>query len=106
MDEKGNLSPDTVLSLVQKSTCLVSIMHANNETGVLMPIQEIAEKLQALNSSRIENGDKTIFFHCDAAQTIGKVKVDVQNLKVDFLTIVGHKVNESKLQIQESRLLN
>lgn len=68
-------------------------MHANNETGIIMPIKEIAEGLKRINSTRAKNNLPKIYFHTDAAQTIGKVKVDVQQLGVDYLTIVGSKVS-------------
>jgi selenocysteine lyase len=73
-------------------------MHANNETGVIMPISQIGERLESVNEERRRNGHTRIYFHSDAAQTIGKIPVDVQELKVDYLTVVGHKV---RLQCSE-----
>ncbi|XP_021968183.1 selenocysteine lyase [Folsomia candida] len=87
----GQLRPESVLSLVNNRTCLISVMHANNETGVLMPIMEIGQALKALNVSRSQNNLPKIYFHTDSAQSLGKVKVDVKQLEVDYLTIVGHK---------------
>ena len=69
-----------------EKTALVSIMWANNETGLIFPIKELASLCR-------ENG---ILFHSDAAQAIGKVKVDVQEAPVDFLTFSGHKFHAPK----------
>ena len=77
---------------IRPSTCLITIMQANNESGVIMPIQEIAEKLAVENQRRLKDGLPKIFFHTDAAQTIGKIQVDVKQLNADYLTVVGHKV--------------
>merc|ERR1712179_894396 len=62
-------------------------MMANNETGVIQPIQEIGLMIRRLQKDR----KFKILFHTDAAQAIGKIKVDVAELGVDYLTIVGHK---------------
>ncbi|CAG2114894.1 unnamed protein product [Medioppia subpectinata] len=64
---------------------------ANNETGVIQPIREIGANLAKTNAQRVANGLPKVGFHCDAAQAIGKVEVDVQDLRLDYLTIVGHK---------------
>jgi selenocysteine lyase len=66
-------------------------MHANNETGVIMPISEIGKKLEIINTNRGRQNLPQIYFHTDAAQTIGKINVDVKELQVDYLTVVGHK---------------
>lgn len=80
---------ETVMAAVRPSTCLVSIMMANNETGVLMPIRELCQRVRALNKQR--QCHPRILLHTDAAQAIGKVPVDTHDLGVDYLTIVGHK---------------
>ncbi|XP_029471851.1 selenocysteine lyase isoform X1 [Rhinatrema bivittatum] len=80
-----------VMSAVRPNTCLVSIMMANNETGVLMPISELSRRIKILNQKRVASGLPWILIHTDAAQALGKVRVDVQELGVDYLTIVGHK---------------
>jgi cysteine desulfurase len=77
VDVEAALTPDTVL---------VSIMHANNETGTIQPIAEIAAVTH----------DHGILLHSDAAQSLGKVGVDVADLDVDLLTIVGHKMYAPK----------
>ncbi|XP_055673009.1 selenocysteine lyase isoform X2 [Falco peregrinus] len=75
--QSGRVEVDDVLAAVRTTTCLVSIMLANNETGVIM--------------RRVAEGLPRILVHTDAAQMIGKGRVDVQELGVDYLTIVGHK---------------
>lgn len=80
---------EDVMAAVRPNTCLVSIMLANNETGVLMPVREICQKVKALNKQRPRY--PRILLHTDAAQALGKVRVDVCDLEVDYLTIVGHK---------------
>ncbi len=63
------------------STILVTVMHANNETGVIQPIEKIAEITK-------KHG---VLFHSDAAQSIGKIETDIQKLGVDLLSVAGHK---------------
>ncbi|KAM6305022.1 selenocysteine lyase [Aegotheles albertisi] len=87
----GQAEVDDVLAAIRPTTCLVSIMLANNETGVIMPIAELSQRLRALNQRRAVEGLPRILLHTDAAQMIGKGHVDVQELGVDYLTIVGHK---------------
>ena len=68
----------------------MSIMLANNETGAIFPVSEIMSK--AKDWARKNRPDSTpLFCHTDAAQAIGKMKVDVEVLNIDYLTIVGHK---------------
>ncbi|XP_074448082.1 selenocysteine lyase isoform X5 [Larus michahellis] len=87
----GQAEVDDVLAAVRPTTCLVSIMLANNETGVIMPVAELSQRVRALNQRREAKGLPRILVHTDAAQMIGKGRVDVQELGVDYLTIVGHK---------------
>ncbi|NXC27001.1 SCLY lyase, partial [Campylorhamphus procurvoides] len=87
----GRAEVDDVLAAIRPNTCLVSIMLANNETGVIMPIPELSRRIQALNQRREAEGLPRVLVHTDAAQMIGKGRVDVQELGVDYLTIVGHK---------------
>ncbi|XP_030072272.1 selenocysteine lyase [Microcaecilia unicolor] len=87
----GQAEVDDVMSAVRLNTCLVSIMMANNETGILMPISELSHRIKSLNQKRVASGLPRILIHTDAAQALGKVRVDVQELGVDYLTIVGHK---------------
>jgi len=74
------------------NTALVTIMHSNNEIGTIQPIAQISKIIKAFNKS----SNTSILFHSDAAQSIGKVIVDVQELNVDLLSIVGHKFGASK----------
>ncbi|KAJ7405168.1 Selenocysteine lyase [Willisornis vidua] len=90
----GRAEVDDVLAAIRPNTCLVSIMLANNETGVIMPIPELSQHMQALNQRRAAEGLPRVLVHTDAAQMIGKGRVDVQELGVDYLTIVGHKAAE------------
>ncbi|XP_062439140.1 selenocysteine lyase isoform X3 [Rhea pennata] len=87
----GQAEVDDVLAVVRPTTCLVSIMLANNETGIIMPVSELSQRIRALNRKRAAVGLPRILVHTDAAQMIGKGHVDVQELGVDYLTIVGHK---------------
>lgn len=82
-DETGRINPEQILSKVRDDTLLVSIMHVNNETGVIQPVQEIGEELSK----------KNVFFHVDAAQSFGKLNDELRNLKYDMLSISGHKIH-------------
>ncbi|XP_026902202.1 selenocysteine lyase isoform X2 [Acinonyx jubatus] len=87
----GQVEVEDILAAVRPATCLVTVMLANNETGVIMPIAEISQRIKALNRKRAASGLPVILVHTDAAQALGKRRVDVEVLGVDFLTIVGHK---------------
>ncbi|XP_042714702.2 selenocysteine lyase isoform X7 [Chrysemys picta bellii] len=84
----GQVEVDDIIAAIRPTTCLVSIMLANNETG---PISELSQQIQILNQNRMALGLPRILMHTDAAQMIGKGRVDGQDLGVDYLTIVGHK---------------
>jgi cysteine desulfurase len=86
VDRHGQVDPDNVKRALQKGATLVSIMHSNNEVGTLQPIKEIA----ALTRPR------GILLHTDAAQSLGKVAVNVNDLGVDLLTVAGHKLYAPK----------
>ncbi|CAG2174656.1 unnamed protein product [Oppiella nova] len=83
----GCVSADDILSAIRPNTCLITVMMANNETGVIQPIREIGVNLAKINVQRVTTGLQKIGFHCDAAQAIGKCEVDVHDLHVDYLTI-------------------
>ncbi|XP_032757520.1 selenocysteine lyase isoform X2 [Rattus rattus] len=87
----GQVEVEDILAAVRPTTCLVTVMLANNETGVIMPISEISRRIKALNQIRAASGLPRVLVHTDAAQALGKRRVDVEDLGVDFLTIVGHK---------------
>ena len=78
----GYVEPDAVKARLRPDTLLVSVMHANNETGVLQPVSEIAELLA---------GSETLF-HVDAAQTYGKEIAVLRTLRYDFLSVSAHKL--------------
>jgi cysteine desulfurase len=82
----GQLDMDFLLKSLDEDTVLVSIMYANNETGVLFPIQEIAEMLR----------ERDILFHTDAVQVAGKIPVDLKTLPCDMLSLSGHKLHAPK----------
>ena len=93
VSENGCIKCSDILKAIKPNTCLISIMLANNETGAIMPVETVAKSLREINMQRGREGLCQIFFHTDAAQAIGKIPVDVNELGVDYLTIVGHKVN-------------
>jgi cysteine desulfurase len=81
VDSRGLVDPDAVRRAITLKTILISVMHANNETGALQPVSEIGEIARAAG----------VWFHTDAAQSVGKIPVRVGELQVDFLTLAGHK---------------
>ncbi|KAI4888998.1 hypothetical protein NFI96_019095 [Prochilodus magdalenae] len=84
----GRVEVEDVMAAMRPNTCLVTVMLANNETGVIMPIREICQKVR---SAKRSSCSPRVLLHTDAAQAIGKIKVDAQELGVDYMTIVGHK---------------
>jgi len=86
VDGEGLVNPDDVAAAITADTVLVSVMHANNETGILQPIADIA------SVTRREG----VLLHSDAAQSVGKIEVNVDDLGVDLLTVVGHKMYAPK----------
>ncbi|CAG0917718.1 unnamed protein product [Notodromas monacha] len=89
--ETGTINETQLLEAVRKNTVLVTLMLANNETGVIFDIPRITRLIADLNEKRVKDGLLRISVHTDAAQAIGKIEVDVKKLGVDYLTIVGHK---------------
>jgi cysteine desulfurase len=81
VDRTGLVNPDDLAKAITPNTVLVTIMHSNNEVGTIQNIKEL---------SRIASS-RGVLFHTDAAQSVGKVRVNVDDLGVDFLTIAGHK---------------
>ncbi|MGD8521493.1 MAG: cysteine desulfurase family protein [Desulfobacterales bacterium] len=86
VDEYGMVNVSDVASAITPQTILISIMQANNEVGTIQPIREISELAR----------EKKIIMHTDAAQSIGKIPVEVDKLGVDLLSVAGHKVYAPK----------
>lgn len=86
VDSRGCLDLDELKKSIRPDTCLISIMMANNEIGNIYPIKEIAKIAH----------DNDIIIHCDAVQALGKIKIDVEDLDVDYLSVSGHKINAPK----------
>jgi cysteine desulfurase len=81
VDSEGLVDPDDVARAIRPDTILVSVMHANNEVGTIQPIAEIAAITR----------DAGVLLHSDAAQSVGKIATKVDDLRVDLLSLTGHK---------------
>ncbi|MGN6641575.1 MAG: cysteine desulfurase NifS [Verrucomicrobiota bacterium] len=86
VEPDGSLDIHLLEQSIRPDTAIVSVMWANNETGVIFPIEEIAAICRS----------KGVLFHTDAVQTPGKFKIDVQDLGVDFLSLSAHKLHAPK----------
>ena len=86
VDGNGNLDLDELRAVVDEDTAIVSIMYANNETGVVFPIEEIGAIVK----------EKGAFFHTDAVQAVGKIPMNMANSTVDMLSLSGHKLHAPK----------
>lgn len=78
----GRVSASEILNLVREDTLLVSLMHVNNETGIVQPIQEVGEDLS----------NKEVFFHVDATQSFGKLVDELKSTKYNMLSMSAHKI--------------
>ncbi|MFY9561869.1 MAG: cysteine desulfurase family protein [Terriglobales bacterium] len=83
VDGRGRIDPDDVKRALRPKTKLITIMTANNETGVVQPVEEIG-KVAA---------EADVYFHTDAVQAAGKIPIDVNKIGCDLLTISGHKIH-------------
>ena len=90
-EKDGCLKVQSIIDAIRPDTVLISVMHSNNETGALSPIEEIADALEKLNILRQNSALPQIYFHTDAVQSAGKKILDVQKLKVNMLSISAHK---------------
>jgi cysteine desulfurase len=86
VDSEGALDLQKVERALGQNTAILSVMWANNETGVLFPIEQIAELCRS----------KGVLFHTDAVQAAGKIAIDVKELAVDFLSLSAHKLHAPK----------
>lgn len=82
VDGKGRVNPDELAAAINKNTCLVSIMFANNETGTIQRVAELARVCR----------ERGVPFHTDATQAVGKIPVNVETLGIDMLTLSAHKL--------------
>ena len=100
VNDQGVVEAHTVRSFITEKTALVSIMWANNETGMIFPIKEIGEICK----------EKGVLFHTDGVQAVGKIPVDMQDVHVDFMSMSAHKFHGPKgigaLYIRDSQKLS
>lgn len=83
VDAQGRIDLEQLLQVITDDTALISLMWANNETGVVFPVDEVAAISKVYG----------VLFHCDAVQAVGKLPIDVKNTPVDFLSLSGHKLH-------------
>ena len=86
VDRHGRVDPQDIQRAITPKTILITVMHANNEVGTIQPIEEISKIAR----------ERGIVFHTDAAQSVGKIATKVDDLRVDLLSIAGHKVYAPK----------
>lgn len=86
VDSNGKIDLDELIESIRSDTVLISIMYANNEVGTIQPIKRIGEIARANN----------VIFHTDAVQAVGNVKIDVEEMNIDALSMSGHKIYAPK----------
>jgi cysteine desulfurase len=86
VDSSGCVDPKAIEAVIREGTILISVMHANNETGVIQPIEEISEISRK----------RGIPLHTDAVQSVSKISTNVRDLNIDLLSMSGHKIHGPK----------
>jgi cysteine desulfurase len=86
VDKQGRLNTDLLYESMSDNTAIISLMWANNETGVIFPIEQVAQCAK----------ERGILFHTDAVQAVGKIDIDVKKTGVDMLSLSGHKIHAPK----------
>jgi cysteine desulfurase len=86
VNQEGLLDLDELKNALSDETLLVSLIWANNETGVLFPVEAIGELCR----------ERGVLFHCDAVQAVGKIPIDLSQTSIDYLSLSGHKLNAPK----------
>jgi len=86
VNKKGNLDLGQLEDSITDETAIVSVMYANNETGVIFPIEKVADIVKS----------KGVLFHTDAVQAVGKIDIDLKNSSIDMLSMSGHKIHAPK----------
>ena len=86
VDREGRLNLDHLEDAINPETAIISVMWANNETGVVFPVEEIAELARS----------RGVVFHTDAVQAVGKIPIDLRRSKIDMLSLSGHKLHGPK----------
>ncbi|MGH9836090.1 MAG: cysteine desulfurase NifS [Blastocatellia bacterium] len=89
---EGIVRMEDVRAALTDDTVLITVMHANNEIGAIQPVKEIG----ALVKERRQAGQKHLYLHTDAVQSVGKIPVDVKELGIDLLTLTAHKIHGPK----------
>lgn len=86
VDKQGRLDLGEIEAQIDENTAIVTIMHANNETGTIFPVEEIARSV----------ADKGVVFHTDAVQAVGKMPLNLSRSRIDLLSVSGHKLHAPK----------